>query len=116
MILLHVVNDCQCHTAGHAEPDLVFLSPSGLFLKLGRSAALVFLQKLDSVAFHLVPRLHLHSQNTVLTVVGFDMLAILKMNKGPELGIGYHDDVPTPAAVSSARTTLRHVLGPVKVH
>ena len=76
----------------------------------------MFLQKLDSVAFHLVPRLHLHSQNTVLTVVGFDMLAILKMNKGPELGIGYHDDVPTPAAVSSARTTLRHVLGPVKVH
>ena len=44
------------------------------------------------------------------------MLAILKMNKGPELGIGYQDDVPTPAAVSSVRTTLRHVLGPVKVH
>jgi len=44
------------------------------------------------------------------------MLAILKMNKGPELGIGSQDDVPTPASVASVGSALGDILSPVEMH
>ena len=38
------------------------------------------------------------------------------MDQSPELGIGLEDDVAATATVASVRSTLRHVLGPVKMH
>ena len=52
----------------------------------------------------------------LLSVVGFDMLAIFEVYQCPELRIGAKNYMSSPASITSVRSAFGNVFGPVKVH
>ena len=48
-------------------------------------------------------------------VLSLDVLAVFKVDEGPELRVGAEDDVAAPAPVTSVGPALRDVFSPVKV-
>ena len=46
---------------------------------------------------------------TCTTMLCHDVLAVFKVNEGPELRVGSEDDVSATSSVATVRTTLRNV-------